>query len=259
MSLEQPLYKNRQRALSFGGIATQYDRARPWYPPALIDRLMEWSPHQVLDVGCGTGRASRLLMARGCDVIGVEPDASMAAIARSHGVTVDDGTFEDWDPRGRMFDLVMSGQAWHWVQPEAGTAGAVSVLRPGGHLAVFWNRGRHDPETGAALDAVYARLAPSIAEPPATELRPPMEVRDERHALKHSDRFSDLRAEEFTWDTTYDRAAWIDLIATHSDHVTLPEAVRAALLAAIGDVIDGRGGRIPYHYSTLLLVATRGR
>ena len=259
MSPEQALYKNRQRALSFGGIATQYDRARPSYPAALIDRLMEWSPHQVVDVGCGTGRASRLLMARGCDVIGVEPDASMAVVARSHGVTVEAGTFEDWDPRQRTFDLVMSGQAWHWVQPEPGAAKAGSVLRPGGHLAVFWNRGRHDPETGAALDAVYARLAPSIAQT-STDLRPPMEVDADRvEALQHSGPFAEVETEEFAWETVYDRAAWLDLIATHSDHVMLPEAMQAALLDAIGDVIDSRGGSIPYSYSTLLVMATRGR
>ena len=259
MSSEQPLYKNRQRALSFGGIATQYERARPSYPPALIERLMEWSPHQVVDVGCGTGRASQLLMARGCDVLGVEPDASMAAIARSHGVTVEAGTFEEWDPRQRMFDLVTSGQAWHWVQPEAGAAKAASVLRPGGHLAVFWNRGRHDPETGAALDVVYARLAPSIAQK-STDLRPTMRVPAERvGALQNSGPFTGVESEEFTWETVYDRAAWLDLIATHSDHVTLPDAAKAELLAAIGDVIDSRGGNIPYSYSTLLVVATRGR
>lgn len=259
MSPEEPLYKNRQRALSFGGIATQYDRARPSYPRALIDRLMEWSPHQVVDVGCGTGRASRLLMARGCDVIGVEPDPSMAAIARSHGVSVEAGTFEEWDPRQRLFDLVMSGQAWHWVQPDAGAAKAASVLRQGGHLAVFWNRGRHDSETGAALDAVYARLAPSIAQK-STDLRPSMEVPADRvGALQNSGPFSGVETEEFTWETAYDRAAWLDLIATHSDHATLPDAVHAKLLDAIGDVIDSRGGSIPYSYSTLLVVATRGR
>ena len=96
-------------------------------------------------------------------MLGVEPDASMAAIARSHGVTVEDGTFEEWDPRDRLFDLVVSGQAWHWVEPVAGAAKAAAVLPPGGHLAVFWNRGRNDPATWAALDAVYDRLAPAIA------------------------------------------------------------------------------------------------
>ncbi len=259
MSAETPLYENRRRAMSFGGVATQYDRARPTYPPALIDRLMEWSPHQVLDVGCGTGKASRLMIARDCDVLGVEPDASMAAVARTHGVTVEAGTFEQWDARHRMFDLVMSGQAWHWVEPEAGTAKAASVLHPGGHLAVFWNRGRHDPETAAALDAVYMRIAPSIAIPSA-DLRPPIEAPDTRvGALESSSAFSGLEVQEFSWETVYDRDAWLDLIATHSDHVTLPDAVRIELLDAVGDVIDRRGGSMPLHYSTLLVVATRGR
>lgn len=252
------MYENRQRALSFGGIAAQYDRARPSYPPALIDRLMEWSPRQVLDVGCGTGKASRLLIARGCDVLGVEPDASMAAIARSHGVTVEAATFEEWDSRQRMFDLVMAGQAWHWVQPEAGSARAASVLHVGGHLAVFWNRGRHDPETAAALDAVYARLAPSIAQP-STDLRPSMAAPDERfQALADSGRFTVVETDVFDWETVYDRDEWLDLIATHSDHLTLPAALRTELLDAIGDVIDRRGGNVPCQYSTLLLVATRG-
>jgi SAM-dependent methyltransferase len=199
------------------------------------------------------------MIARGCEVLGVEPDPSMAAIARSHGVTVEAGSFEEWGPRQRLFDLVMSGQAWHWVEPEAGTAKAASVLHPGGHLAVFWNRGRHDPETAAALDAVYARIAPSIAQP-STDLRPPIEAPDERiGALENSRAFSGVETEEFSWETVYDRAAWLDLIATHSDHVTLPDAVRAQLLDAIGDVIDRRGGTMPYHYSTLLVSATRGR
>ncbi len=183
----------------------------------------------------------------------------MAAIARSHGVSVEAGTFEEWDSKQRMFDLVMSGQAWHWVQPEAGTAKAASVLRPSGHIALFWNRGRHDPETGAALDAVYARLAPSIVQPPVTDLRPQVDVHDERDALGNSDQFSGVKTEEFSWEAVYDRAAWLDVIATHSDHVTLPDATRAALLDAVGDVIDRRGGSIAYSYSTLLLLATRGR
>jgi trans-aconitate methyltransferase len=252
------MHEDRRRALSFGGVAAQYDRARPSYPPALVDKLMSWSPRRVLDVGCGTGKASGLLIARGCDVLGVEPDASMAASARSHGVNVEPGTFEDWDPRQRMFDLVISGQAWHWVQPEAGSAKVATVLHPGGHLAVFWNRGRHDAETAAALDEVYARLAPSIALP-STDLRPSMAIPDERfQALANTGGFSSVETKVYSWETVYDRAGWLDLISTHSDHVTLPDPVRTELLDAIGDVIDRRGGSIPYHYSTLLLIATRG-
>jgi SAM-dependent methyltransferase len=258
LTSEVPLYENRQRALSFGGLAAQYDRARPSYPPALIDRLMEWSPQHVLDVGCGTGKASRLLIARGCEVLGIEPDPSMAAIARRHGVTVEAGTFEEWDSLQRMFDLVMSGQAWHWVQPEAGSAKAAAVLHPGGHLGVFWNRGHHDPDIAVALDALYARVAPSVALP-SEDLRPASPAPDERVTVLEKDgRFTAVETEEFPWETTYDRDGWLDFLFTHSDHSTLPDAVRAALRDAVGDVIDRGGGSLVYHWSTLLLTATRG-
>jgi SAM-dependent methyltransferase len=251
------MHTNRARALAFGGVAQQYDMVRPSYPPALIDTLMAWGPHDVLDVGCGTGKASRLLIDRGCTVLGVEPDASMAAIARSHDVTVEDGTFESWDPRDRIFDLVMSGQAWHWVEPVAGAEKAAAVLRPGGHVAVFWNRGRNDPGIAAAIDAVYERLAPPLATPPQ-ELRPGISATDERvEVFRQADRFSDMETRTFDWDTTYDRGEWLELIATHSDHLVLPDAQRAALLEAIGDVIDDFGGSVACHYSTLLMFATR--
>jgi SAM-dependent methyltransferase len=257
LTREDSIHADRARALSFGGVAALYDRARPSYPPALIDTLMEWQPRAVLDVGCGTGKASRLLADRGCVVLGVEPDPSMAAIAREHGIDVEDGTFERWDPRRRTFDLLVSGQAWHWVEPAAGVAKAASVLKPGGHIAVFWNRGRHDPEVAAALDEVYARIAPSI-EKPTTELHPAHEAHTEHfEALRSSGRFTAVEARAYPWEAVYDRAGWLDFIATQSDHVLLPDAQRAALLQAVGDLIDGLGGSIPYHFSTLLLTATR--
>ena len=68
------------------------------------------------------------------------------------------------NPRGRMYDLIVSGQAWHWVNPELGVVKAASLLHPGGHLGVFWNRGRPDSAAAAALEAVYRRLAPEIAK-----------------------------------------------------------------------------------------------
>ena len=155
-------HEDRRRASSFGDDAEQYDRARPAYPAELIDHLVSDHPAAVLDVGCGTGIAARLLAARGCDVLGVEPDHRMAAVARRHGLTVEEGMFEEWDPAGRRFDLLTSAQAWHWVNPERGAARAAQILRPGARIATFWNRGRPPDELGAALDETYARVAPNL-------------------------------------------------------------------------------------------------
>jgi trans-aconitate methyltransferase len=251
------MHEDRARALSFGGVAALYDRARPSYPPALIDALMELASRRVLDVGCGTGKAARLLVERGCDLLGIEPDPAMASVARSHGITVEEATFENWNPRGRIYDLIVSGQAWHWVNPEMGVAKAGSLLHPGGHLGVFWNRGRPDDDAAQALEAVYTRVAPEIATTNVA-LNPIAEPTDRLQEFSDSGLFTDIETHAYPWDTVYDRASWIDLIATHSDHVRLPDSQRSALLDAVADAMEALGGTMTYHYSTLLVLARRG-
>jgi SAM-dependent methyltransferase len=134
------LHAQRQVAEGFGADARRYDRARPTYPADLVERIVAASPGpDVLDVGCGTGISARLFQAAGCRVLGVDPDPRMAELARQGSTTMEVAKFEDWDPAGRSFDAVIAAQAWHWVDPVAGTAKAAAVLRPGGRLAVFWN------------------------------------------------------------------------------------------------------------------------
>ena len=85
------------RRLSFGDDAERYDRARPSYPAAAVDAAMDGANiRRVLDVGCGTGIASQLFLDRGCEVVGVEPDERMAAVAHRRGVNVVVTPFETW-------------------------------------------------------------------------------------------------------------------------------------------------------------------
>src|SRR4029078_10202344 len=113
----------RQMAESFGLDASRYDRARPPYPEELVDRIVSGrSGLDVLDVGCGTGIAARQFQAAGCTVLGVDPDARMARTARRLGTEVEVATAEAWDPAGRVFDMVVAAQSWHWVDPVAGAA-----------------------------------------------------------------------------------------------------------------------------------------
>lgn len=247
------LHDDRRRAVSFGDDPAAYDRERPSYPPALIDDLMVTGPCRVLDVGCGTGKVGRLLAARGCEVLGVEPDPRMAAVARDHGLEVEVARFEEWDAAGRRFDLAVCGQAWHWVDPSGGARAAAAVLTPGARLALFWNRGTHDPETQAALDEVYSRLVPAMREDSAA-LGTITADRGLSHdeALAEAGTFATPEAVTYEWVQDYPRERWLELISTHSDHRVLPDADRARLLQAVGEVIDRFGGSIRLHYRTVL-------
>ncbi len=266
------LHEDRGRAESFGLEARRYDRSRPGYPHALIDDLMSGGKGDarargagaaggvvdVVDVGCGTGIAARLLAARGANVVGVEPDKRMAAVARSSGIHVEVSRFEDWLPRGRMFDLVSSAQAWHWVDPVRGTECAAAVLRPGGRLAVFWNVGRGEPHVQAVLEEVYRRL-----RGPMDGYALLMGATDDRrlltagHTIDACGAFLPAKDVVYAWEKRYTRDEWLDQLHTHSDHAALAPDRLSALLDAVGDAIDGLGGSITVRYSTVLISAVR--
>lgn len=113
----------------FNEVPELYDRVRPRYPDELFADLvtvtgMDERP-SVLEVGCGTGQATRSLAALGCSVTAIEPGAEMAALARQRiatfcNVEVETSTFEEWDDRGGRFDVLMAASAWHWVDPSIG-------------------------------------------------------------------------------------------------------------------------------------------
>ncbi|MFE6051181.1 class I SAM-dependent methyltransferase [Kitasatospora sp. NPDC056446] len=136
----------RELAGSFGSVATEYDRGRPGYPAELFDELERLWGHglrgaRVLDVGAGTGIGTRLLAARGADVVAVEPSAEMAARLRavSPGLPLVRGGGDDLPFHDGSADLVTYAQAFHWTRPERSVPEAVRVLRPGGALATWWN------------------------------------------------------------------------------------------------------------------------
>jgi SAM-dependent methyltransferase len=248
------LHTNRTRAGSFGEDAELYDRVRPSYPPALIKWLMRDQPSTVLDVGCGTGKAARLFADRGAEVLGLEPDPRMAAIARRHGLTVEEGTFEAWEPRGRTFDLLTCAQAWHWVEPVAGALKAAQVVRDGGRIGLFWNLGRPPQELREPVDAVYATLAPGLEEYSVLLGRGESDRAGlAAETLTASGKWADVTVETFPWETTYGTAEWLDHLQTHSDHRGLAPEQLAALLAGVGAEIDRLGGSFVMTYETALV------
>jgi SAM-dependent methyltransferase len=254
-------HQARQVAESFGAEAERYDRARPRYPGALIDKIVVASPgRDVLDVGCGTGISSRQFQAAGAVVLGVDPDAQMAAFARQRGLEAEVATFEDWDPAGRTFDAVVAGMAWHWVDPFAGAAKAAQVLRPGGRLAVFWYVFQPPPGLGQAFAGVYRRVLPG--SPFSRGTMPGLDsysafFTKAADGLSRAGAFGQPEQWRFDWDQPYTRDEWLDVVPTSGGHSTFPPATLQELLAGIGAAIDAAGGRFTMHYTAVVVTATR--
>jgi SAM-dependent methyltransferase len=259
-------YLERNRADGFGAIADLYDRVRPSYPPELIAELVagtEGRPvHDILDVGCGTGILARLLQGEGRGVLGLEPDPRMAEVAREHGVEVELGKFEDWDPAGRHFDLLTAGQSWHWVDPTAGGLKARAVLRPGARFAALWNRMIQIGAAEAIFDEVYGRYAPSLLANSVTLGTGSVKLTraaPAHHGLVEAG-FVDI---EWRGDGTYTRtvqytpAEWVALASTHSDHAVLEPEVRQPLLAALETKLATLGPTFPVRFETEVVLATR--
>jgi SAM-dependent methyltransferase len=240
--------------------AERYDRTRPRYPDALVDRLVSGSPGpDFLDVGIGTGIVARQLRTVGRTVLGVEPDPRMADFVRRRGIAVEVASFEAWEPAGRTFDAVVAGQAWHWVDPVAGAAKAARVLRPGGLLAVFWNAMQVPPGLAEAFTAVYHRVMPGA---PAARAWAPSEdpygsmCATAADGMRRAGAFGDPERWRFDWERTYGRDEWLDQVPTQGGHSLFPAAVLQELLAGIGAAVDAAGGAFTMRYSTVAVAVS---
>lgn len=253
-------------AESFGGDAERYDRARPRYPDALVARIVAASPGpEVLDVGCGTGIAARQFTSAGCSVLGVEPDARMAEVARrpDAGVTVDVARFEEWEPGKRRFDAVVAGTAWHWIDPVAGAAKAAGVLRPGGVLSVFWNVALLPADLTEAVADACERVMPdspfdfraALTRPAAVPYRAILDKAAD--GIRAAGCFGEPEQWRYDWEFTYTRDAWLDVVPTQGAFTRLPAAALAEVLEAAGSAIDARGGSVTMPYATMAVTAQR--
>lgn len=262
MALPTPEQSHRERAVaeSFGKDTARYDRTRPDYPDAMVARVTSSIPGtDVLDVGIGTGIAARKFAAAGCAVHGVDPDPRMVEFTRRAGFDVDTATFEDWEAAGRTFDAVVSGQAWHWVDPVAGARKAAELLRPGGRVAAFWNAGETPVALMRAFADLYDRIAPeSIAgrgsKSRAVDLYSSLAAQAVG-GMDRAHRLGEPEAWRYEWRRTYTRDQWLDLVPTTYDHPTFAPDQLDELLAGMRRAIDDAGGEFTMRYTTLVATA----
>jgi SAM-dependent methyltransferase len=258
----------RRLRSTFDGVASLYDEVRPGYPDRLFDDLALLSGTgpgaRALEIGCGTGQATLPLARRGHRLLGVELGANLAAVAQAKLADYPNArvlacSFEEWPLEKGAFDLVASATAFHWVDPLVRYRKSAQALRPGGSLALIWNRA--DPEGSSegfleALEDVHRRVAPELAP----ERRPPSLDRDADKAgeMERSGFFGRPEERVHRFAVSRDAEGYLRLLGTFSSHRALDEGTRKRLFAAVGRLIDEEyGGRVIDGYRSELYVSRK--
>jgi SAM-dependent methyltransferase len=217
-----------ERALSFGAVAEAYERFRTGYPVELLELVMGYAGEPVrtaLEIGAGTGKATRLFAQGAIAVTATEPDAAMLAELRKRlpaNVTTVQAAFEDLS-LDSSYDLVYSAAALHWTNPEGRWDRMAALVRPGGVFASFGVPIQvADP---ALKEAVRAARAPYLAEdgvpsPDGTPEELPMQWPGTE--LEQSEWFGDVRQGVIERRLMMSAHNYVGQLSTVSAYVMLP-------------------------------------
>jgi SAM-dependent methyltransferase len=252
-----------------------YDKARPRYPDELFDDLVDLAGleanSRLLEIACGTGKATVPLAERGYAITSIEMGSSLAAVARRNLATypkvrVTVASFEEWEAAVEPFDLLYVASAWHWLDPELRYGKAASLLYKGGTLA-FFNAVHAFPADVdpffLEVQEVYEAIGLGSQEhwiPGHDRWPPPLpnDVPDQADEVLASGYFEDVKTRRYVWGLDYNADEYLELLNTFSGHIAMEADKRDYLYSEIRRRIDQRpGGSVRRHWLSVMHVARR--
>ncbi|MFD7616298.1 class I SAM-dependent methyltransferase [Streptomyces sp. NPDC059802] len=224
-------------------MAEAYERFRPGYPVQLVDMVMAYAGQPVqtaLEIGAGTGKATRLFAQRGVSVTATEPDGAMLAELGKNvpaSVRTAQAAFEDLQP-GKKYGLVYAAAALHWTNPEGRWSRMAALLEPGGVFASFGGPIRlADP---AVEETVHAARAPFLEsdEIPSPDGTPPdHEMQWPGTELQRSEWFTDVQQSVIERRVTMSARDYVGHLSTISAYLVLPALEQEQVFSQIMRVL----------------------
>jgi SAM-dependent methyltransferase len=253
----------RQLRTTFDRVPDIYHAVRPGYPPPLFDTLFARLPAgpAVLEVGPGTGQATRDLLARGATVHAVELGPALARklgeVLPSPRLTITVGDFEQLPHEHAAYDCVFSATAYHWIAPAAQVDRPAELLRPGGVLAVVEAIQVDSPSDHGFFDAaqpIYDRYGEGHTGPPAparADVEPLL-----LEPMRADARFGSVDVHRYDWDQTYTAAEYRQLMLSYSGTQGMDPERRRGLLDDMEQFIEKQfDGRVTRPLVVTLTVA----
>ena len=266
--------RSRQIARSFGRQAfgedpANYDAARPDYPDWVFEILRErcgLGPGcATFEVGAGTGKATRALLAAGADpLFAIEPDARLAGYLRaslvSPALQVVNATFESAEPPRASFDLGLAATSFHWIDALKGLNKVAALLRPGGWWAMVWNVFGDDDRPDPFHEATDALLndGPKSPSQAAQGTANALRTNDWLSAFGRCGAFEDIASRIERWELVIDPDQVVALYSTYSNIAAYPADERREVLAELRRIAaDTFAGRVVRNMVTILYTARK--
>jgi SAM-dependent methyltransferase len=257
--------RERCRA-TFDEDAAAYDRTRPVAPAHVFDELVALAGlapgAAIVEIGPGTGQATRPLAERGLRIVALELGQQLAARARSNlaalpQVEVIGTAFEAWDPGPARFDAVVACNSFHWIDPETRFARAAAVLRPGGRLAVLATPWVVPPDADRFWWDVqddWAAVGGGRIDPANNH---PDRIGDLGPAVRDSGLFEEPTIRRHRFDVTFTADEYAANLATQSGVKRFPPEAQAELIRLVRRRVEAGGGTLTAHLLAVLTVARR--
>jgi SAM-dependent methyltransferase len=253
-----------ERRFTFDQVANLYRASRPDYPESLVDDVVSYAdlkPNDpVLEVGCGTGQATKSFARRGLQITAIDPGPEMVRAARETLANFDNveliqTTFEAWPANEAPFQLIIAAQSWHWVSPELRFRKAAKVLSFNGSLAVFGHVPVGvPPGLLEQFKEIYLRYAGTGGPSPEARYLPNGPYKG---WFDESGLFGPVDHRCYAWKWRHTTSSYINFLSTRSDLRMLTMSIREELLGEISKAIDVQGGEFEVGYETHLYIARR--
>ena len=249
---------------TFDSAALEYDKSRPTYRKEIYEDILQYEPinsdSNVLEIGVGTGKASRPILDTQCHFIGIEPGEQLAGLARNRYQAYENfslfpQTFQDF-VTSELFDLIYAATAFHWIPEDYGYNRVFNLLKPGGAFARFAYHAGSDQGRRALTDEIqelYRKYMHPESRPAGFSNADAQKLAeralaygfvDVKHTLYHT-------AKDFTADE------YMALLRTYPDHMKIETSDRKKLFEGIHSAINKHGGIMTVYYAMDLELARK--
>ena len=252
---------DRKLKTTFDKVSRLYELVRVGYPEKLVDDIIKFSQlpkgSKLLDIGCGSGKATILLAERDFEITGIDIGKNLIGIAKLKSKKLKNikfilGSFENTEFPNNYFDIIISAQAWHWIDPSQGYRKIHRLLKHGGSLAFFW----YFPLSGEShvlkkLGEVFDKYNPHRRKTGYTSRLIPFSI-EVREKLISSGLFKNVNRRVYYKQGIVTAKRFIEIALTYGWIQSLQKEKRERLINELSEILRGQKPfSMPYKYILL--------